>query len=127
MKMTVTTLQSIRSEESFTQLWQRTEQRWQELGVGDPNLPRQRKVPRRYEIGSSIPEVQTSLEAFYRQTYYEVIDYNVQAIQSRFDHDGYKTLSRLEELLSDANINLDDFDDVLKLYGNDLDKDRLGT
>lgn len=125
--MTVTTLQSIRSEESFTQLWQRTEQRWQELGVGDPNLPRQRKVPRRYEIGSSIPEVQTSLEAFYRQTYYEVIDYNVQAIQSRFDHDGYKTLSRLEELLSDANINLDDFDDVLKLYGNDLDKDRLGT
>lgn len=39
MRMTVTTLESIRSEESFTLFWQRTEQRRQQLGVPEPNLP----------------------------------------------------------------------------------------
>ena len=72
-------------------------------------MPRQRNVPRRYEIGSSVPETSTSVEAFYRQTYYEVIDYVVHAIRSicsRFDRDGYKTLSRLKQLMCDHNENV---------------------
>ena len=80
MSVTVTTLESIRSEESFTLFWQKTEQRRQQFGILEPTLPRQRKVPRRSELGSSIFEAQTSVEVFYRQTYYEVIDYVVQAI-----------------------------------------------
>ena len=127
MSMTVTNLESIRSEESFNLFWKRTQQQWQQLGAAEPNLPKQRKVPRRYEVGSSFSEVETSVEAFYRKTYYEVIDYVVQAIRSRFDQNGYKILCRLEELLCDAKANLEDFDDILSLYGNDLDKDRLAT
>ena len=127
MSMTVTTLESMRSEESFALFWRKTEQRRQEFGVVEPNLPRQRKVPKRYEVGSSIPAVQTSVEDFYRRIYYEVIDYVVQAIRSRFDQDGYRMLSRLEVLLCDSQANLDDFGDVLSLYGNDLDKDCLAT
>ena len=120
MSATVTTLESIRSEESFTLFWQKTaEQRRQQFGILEPTLPRQRKVPRRYELGSSIFEAQTSVEAFYRQTCYEVIDYVVQAIRSRFDQDGYKTLIRLEELLCDAKANLDDFGDLVSLHGMD--------
>ena len=42
-----------------------------------------------------------------------------------FDQDGYKTLRRLEELLCDAKANLDDFGDLVSLYG--MDKDRLAT
>ena len=57
----------------------------------------------------------------------EVIDHVVQAICSRFDQDGYKTLSRLEKLLCDAKANLDDFDDLLRLYDSDFNKDRLAT
>ena len=127
MRMTITALESIRSEESFELFWHKNEQHWQELDVAEPNMPRQRKVPRRYEIGSSVPETSTSVEAFYRQTYYEVLDYVVQAIRSRFDQDGYKTLSRLEQLLYNHNANVSDLDDILKLYRNDLDKDRLTT
>ena len=112
--------QSLISEESFNLFWKRTQQQRQQLGVAEPNLPKQRKVPRRYEVRSSISELQTSVEAFYRKTYYEVIDYVVQVIRSRFDQNGYKILCRLEELLCDAKANLEDFDDILSLYGNDL-------
>ena len=62
-------------------------------------------------MGSSIPDALTSVEFFYRRTYYEVIDHVVQAIHSRFDQDGYKTLSRLEKLLCNTK---DDFDDSFK-------------
>ena len=73
MSMTVTTLESIRSEDSFILFWHKTEQRRQRFGVEEPNLPRQRKVPRRYEVGSSIPEVQTSVEEFYRRILIEYV------------------------------------------------------
>ena len=78
-------------------------------------------------MGSSIPDAPTSVESFYRRTYYEVIDHVVQAIHSRFDQDGYKTLTRLEKLLCDAKANLDDFDDLHRLYDSDLNTDRLAT
>lgn len=76
-----------------------------------PSLPWLQKVPRRYEVGSLIPDALTSVEFFYRRTYYEVIDHVVQAIHSRFDQDGYKTLSRLEKLLCNTK---DDFDNSFK-------------
>ena len=66
-------------------------------------------------VYSSVPEVRTSVEAFYRQTYYGVIHYVVQTIRARFDQNGYKSLGRLEQLLSHHNANVSDFDDVLKL------------
>ena len=55
-----------------------------------------------------------------------MIDHVVQAVCSRFDEDGYKTLSRLEKLLCDVKANLDDFDDLLCLYDSDY-KDWLAT
>ena len=126
MSMTVTTLESIQSEDSFTLFWHKTEQRRQQFGVEEPNLPRRRKVPRRYETGSSVPEVQTSVEEFYR-IYYEVIDYVVQAIRSRFDQNWYRILRRLEVMLCNSEASLDDFEDVLSLHASDCDKDCLAT
>lgn len=64
---------------------------------------------------------------FYRQTYYEVIDYALQAIRSRFDQDGYKTLQKLEELLCDSKANLDNFENILSLYAKDLNREHLST
>ena len=57
-------------------------------------------MPRTYETCSTLPDdVQPSIEAFYRRIYYEVIDYVVQAIRSRFDQNGYQILSKLEQML----------------------------
>ena len=66
MKMTIKTLESMRSEESFLLFWERTEKKKRELGVEAPQLPRQRKVPRRLEVGTSIPEAEKSVEDLYR-------------------------------------------------------------
>lgn len=71
MCMTVTTLESVRSEESFALFWCKTEQRRQQFGVAEPNLPRKRKVPRRLEVGLSAPETQVSIEEYYRRIYYK--------------------------------------------------------
>jgi hypothetical protein len=127
MQMTVTTLQSIRSDDSFAMFWKTVEKKRQQCGVDEPNLPRQRKAPRRYEVGSSVPDAQSSVEGFYRHTYYEVIDHVMQAIRLRFDQDGYRTLCRLEAMLCNAEVNLSEFDDVLRLYGNDFNQERLAT
>ena len=42
--------------------------------IGEPSLPRRRKVPRRFEVGSSEPEHPSSPEEYYRQMYYEALD-----------------------------------------------------
>lgn len=53
MKMTLTALQSIRSDEAFALFWKVVEQKRLLVDVDEPKLPRQRKVPRRYEVGTS--------------------------------------------------------------------------
>ena len=95
------------------------------LGVDAPQLPRQRKVPRRREVGTSIPETEKSVEEVYRKTYYEVINFVLHAIHSRFDQKGYRILGRLESLLCDAEVDLNKYDDVLALYKDDFERDRL--
>lgn len=67
MKMTILTLEGMRSEECFLLFWKKKRQ---EMGEA-PQLPRQRKVPKRLEVGSSIPEAEKSVEDLYRKTYYE--------------------------------------------------------
>ena len=69
--------------------WKTTEKKQQQCGVDEPNLliARQQKSTRRYEVGSSAPDAQISAEAYYRHTYYEVIDQVIQIIQQRFDQE----------------------------------------
>ena len=109
MKMTILTLEGMRSEECFLLFWERTEKKRQELGVEAPQRPRQRKILRRLEVGTSIPEAEKSVEDLYRKTYYEVIDFVLHAIRSRFDQKGYRILGRLESLLCDAVVDVNKY------------------
>ena len=79
MKMTILTLEGMRSEECFLLFWEKTEKKRQKLGVEVPQLPRQRKIPRSLEVGTSIPEVGKSVDDLYRKTYFEVIDFVLHA------------------------------------------------
>ena len=84
--MTILTLEGMmRSEECLLLFWERTEKKRQELGVDAPQLPRQRKVPRILEVGTSIPEAEKSVEDLYRKTCYEEIDFVLHAIRSRIN------------------------------------------
>ena len=58
MRMTVTTLETtMRSDESFIAFWNSVNRKRQHCGIEEPTLHRQRKVPRKLEVGSSIPEM----------------------------------------------------------------------
>ena len=83
MKMTLEALKCTRSDEAFSLFWKSVEQKRQQLDVDEPRQPRQRKVPRRYEVGESIPTHHKSVSDTYKLIYYEVIDYVVQAITTR--------------------------------------------
>ena len=58
---------------------------------------------------------------------YEVIDFVVQSIKDRFDQNGYKMLSKLEELLCDSECKLEDYSDVMQLYGDDFNQQRMAS
>ncbi|KAL5473597.1 hypothetical protein EMCRGX_G028099 [Ephydatia muelleri] len=109
MKMTLVAFQAIRSEDSFSVFWKTIERKRQlckAVLIADPSLPRQRKVPKHLKIGSSAPEFTNIVEDVYRKAYYEVIDFVVQSIKDRFDQNGYKMLSKLEELLCDSECGI---------------------
>lgn len=51
MKMTITALQGIRSDEAFLLFWKYVDNKRLQL---EPRLPRRRKVPRRLEVGETL-------------------------------------------------------------------------
>ena len=127
MKSTVTAYEKIRTDDSFLGFWNTVEKKRQFCTVDEPYLTRQRKFPKLFEVRSSIPCNETSVQHVYKKTYSEVINHAINAIKRRFDQDGYKLLCRLESLLCHPNPKSDDFKDIFQFYRKDLDQERLLT
>jgi len=120
--MTKRTLQEIRTDENFALFWQKVSQMASILEVSDPVLPQKRKVPKRFEIGSTPPEYCAEPKDYYRHIYFEGLDLLVQAIADRFDQPGYRTYLCLQELMLKA-VNKDfstELTTVCSLYGSGL-------
>ena len=69
------------------------------------------------------PEFHTSIEEYYRQAYFEVLDVICSTIEDRFRQPGYQLYSNLEQLLLKAVCKENyssEFDFVTKFYGPDL-------
>ena len=98
-----------------------------ECDVDDPQLPRQRKRPRRYDDGASA-DFPITVEDMYRRVYFEVLDLITETIKNRFDQPGYKMYRHLEELLMKAS-KKENFSTELQyvsnFYGDDIHKDNL--
>ncbi len=125
VRMTISTLQSIRSEEMFKLFWQKTVKRADELDIGQPALPRKRKAPRRLEVGTTAGSSPTSPEDHYRAIYFEAVDTVSTCIGNRFKQEGYGMYCKLEQLLLKGGQPDCEVDEVLKFYGSDFDKDTL--
>ena len=100
----------------------------QELEIEEPQLPRRRKAPRRFEQGTGEAEFHATPKGMYRQTYFEVLDSAVASITARFDQPGYKIYSSIEKLLFKACMDEDcdsELCSVCDFYGDDLDKNNL--
>ena len=83
--LSVKTLQCMRDEQIFDLFWRMVQQLASKHDIGEPTLPRKRKVPRHFEVGSSEPEHPSSPKEYYKRIYYEALDLVVNCIKSRFD------------------------------------------
>ena len=107
-KMTVETLKSIRDDKSFDLFWESTKKKAEILVVDEPRLPRQRKLPRRYNDGLSDGDFHDTPASFYKQKYFEALDLMINCIEQRFDQPGYRIFQSMELLLIKACMQ-DDF------------------
>ena len=99
-----------------------------DIDVEEPQLPRRRKTPKRFDDGLTSGEFHDSPKVYYRQLYYEAIDSIVSSLKDRFDQPGYGVYCRLEELLIKASCKEDfkaSFDFVCSFYKDDFDSDLL--
>ena len=88
--LTIETLRGLRTDSNFDLLWEKVDKARDQIDVGDPQLPRRRKAPRRYEQGLPQAEFPASPKEEYRRLYFEALDLVVTSINSRFDQEGFK-------------------------------------
>ena len=95
-----------------------------DLDISESQLPRHRKMPKRYDTGRAEWECVVSPKDHYRQIYYEGLDLIVNCIRNHFDQPGYKVYPNLQELLLKASTK-EDYEEkyafVTKFYGSDFD------
>ena len=122
-EMTVTCLKTLRTDDNFALFWSKVTKKATQLNIDESALPRKRKRTVRYESGNAAPEFHTSIEGYYRQAYFEVLDVICSTIEDRFRQPGYQLYSNLEQLLLKAVCKENyssEFDFVTKFYGPDL-------
>ena len=101
-RITVETLNSIRSGESFDLFWAKVSSTAESLDVGKPQLPRRHKVPKKIDDGTSTGDFHSSPKEYYRQHYFQAVDMIVTCITDRFNQPGYRVYSEVEQLLLKA-------------------------
>ena len=128
--LTMATLQDVRSDRDFSLFWEKVELRRVQWDVEEPQLPRKRKVPTRYEQGSCEAQFHSTAKDLFRQVYFEAIDLAVSSIKNRFDQPGFKVYSNVEQLLFRAcsgETYEEELTFVCKFYGEDLNRRDLET
>ncbi len=127
-RLVITTLQRTRSAEAYDLFWSKVLKFAECAGIGEPQLPRRRKIPARLDEGGSNHFFHQTPKDHFRQIYYETIDNTTNCIANRFDQSGYKIYCNLEQLLIKAS-NQSDFEDELKFvcdfYKDDFNSDNL--
>lgn len=122
-ELTVKTLQGMRSDQSFTQFFALVKKSSEQTDTGDPVLPRKRRAPSQYEIGSGEVFHSTTVEEHYRHQYFEALDLAISTIRQCFNQPGYTVYKNLEALLvKDANNedNSSHFKQVTSFYHDDI-------
>ena len=96
-------IEKLHDDDSFDMFWLKLLKMAESLDMEpEPQLPRHRKRPRRYEDGLADGEFHSDVKAYFRQHYFEAIDLTVYCIKDRFHQPGYLVYSHLEQLLLKA-------------------------
>lgn len=100
--LTVKTLKRMRSDRDFSLFYEKVKLRRSEWEIEEPQLPRKRKAPKRLEQGTGEGSFPSTVIDLYRQTYFEVIYLTTSCITDRFDQEGFRIYSNVEQLLFKA-------------------------
>ena len=73
-----------------------------QLELEPPALPRIRRIPRRIDDGEAENEQYSSVEVYFRRSYYNTLDILIFEINERFSENSYSVLIALESLLLDS-------------------------
>ena len=123
--LTCETLIYLREDAEFANFWKEVMKKQSEFDVDEPTLPRKRRAPSRFEVGTGESHYPSSIEDHYRVHYFEALDLLIACIKNRFDQPGYRVYSKLETLLLDAanGVALDEdcFSEMMDLYASDFD------
>ena len=111
--------------------WERCLKEATRNGVNDPKLPRTKKAPKKIEEctgGRSAPEYHNDEVSYYRQIYFDALDYIINSIKDRFEQPDYQIYVNLENLLLKAAYEEDfehEFMQVVTFYKGDFNANRL--
>lgn len=122
-------LKNERSEKSFDLFWELVLAYQKRLDVEEPVLPRQRKMPARYDEARDTYQYPDTKKEHYRCIYYESLDVLVNVIAERFDQPDYQIYLKMQELLIKGFRNNGNIDEeilgISELYFGDIDIDTL--
>lgn len=128
--MLIDSLQDMRNDEKFHSQWVTITQRASELKLNEPQLPKRRKPPSRFDVGVGPATTYESPENFYRRIFFEFLDCTINFLKDRFDQPSFDIYARAENLLlRAANDELSslqpDLEVIAEHFGGDLDNSRL--
>ena len=127
-RKTVTTISKIRTDDSFDLFWSLITKKAEDKAVEEPKLPRQRRMPARFETGTADAEFQSEVKAYYRQIYFQSTDHLVNAINDRYDSPDFKIYMQAEQLIMKCVKSQDyetEYEAVTNFYGDDFHNENL--
>lgn len=120
-----TSLNALRCDESFNDLWDQTLKESEIYKLDEPTVPRKRVPPKWLDSRSQTAHSPPTPQDRFRPIYFGVIDQALAGINSRFDSETYKILSKMENFALNK-CSFDDIKEYLVSNGHcDFDIDRL--
>ena len=124
MKMTVGALNDLRCEDKYQTLFEEAVKLCRETDVPLPELPRQRRPPRRFS-GPAPAHAWTT--AAFRSQFFQVVDTAVNQLKVRYDQPGlHQAHMQLENALMTADTSADELKSVVSAYP-EMDADRFAV
>ena len=122
---TASFIKSQRSDVVFMEFYKHVKEEAKDLTEG-PVLPRQRRLPRRYNDGATSHSFSTP-EEYFRKQYFEAHDILIAELDRRFQQNAFTVLKDIENLLIDASNGkiTPPSTQVVELYQNVILFDRL--
>jgi hypothetical protein len=102
----ISTLKSRRDDSNFDNFWVDVMTSSKRYSLDSPQLPRKRKIPKRFDDGIVDHEF-SDIKTFYRKLYFEVIDTAVMSLESRFKNDQIEAVQKLESSILHAATDKD--------------------